>query len=234
MTLFSINAAPGPAHCAGPGAALSAHACRCARYWEGLTPVAFLKNVEKAAAEANPSHSATAAAVQPPSSQFLAASIFSCTIYLCGVSSISCRKQRLRRLKDKPEQICRDIEKYCPNAWLLNHNPMVGLTMLHSLGSSVKNVGICHGVQTTAHEVAEFLGLKDEEVTYRVAGINHLAWFLELQRTDSGKDLYPLLRQTLANPLHPGAARRRDSTAPAGKPRRALLVCLVIPGPGSG
>lgn len=164
-------------------------------------PVVVLKNVEKAAAEAKPVRSAMEAAVQPPSSQFLAASIFSCTIYLCGVSSISCRKQRLRRLKDKPEQICRNIEKYCPNAWLLNHtNPMVGLTMLHSLGSGVKNVGICHGVQTTAHEVAESLGRKDEEVTYRVAGINHLAWFLELQRTDSGKDLYPLLHQTLANP----------------------------------
>lgn len=108
---------------------------------------------------------------------------------------------RLLRTGPVQLQICRDIEQYCPNAWLLNHtNPMVGLTMLHSLGSSVKNVGICHGVQTTAHEVAEFLGLKDEEVTYRVAGINHLAWFLELQRTDSGKDLYPLLRQTLANP----------------------------------
>lgn len=108
---------------------------------------------------------------------------------------------RLLRTGPVQLQICRDIEQYCPNAWLLNHtNPMVGLTMLHSLGSSVKNVGICHGVQTTAHEVAEFLGLKDEKVTYRVAGINHLAWFLELQRTDSGKDLYPLLRQTLANP----------------------------------
>lgn len=108
---------------------------------------------------------------------------------------------RLLRTGPVQLQICRDIEKYCPNAWLLNHtNPMVGLTMLHSLGSGVKNVGICHGVQTTAHEVAEFLGLKDEEVTYRVAGINHLAWFLELQRTDSGKDLYPLLHQTLANP----------------------------------
>ena len=108
---------------------------------------------------------------------------------------------RLLRTAPVQLQICRDIEKYCPNAWLLNHtNPMVGLTMVHSLGSGVKNVGICHGVQNTAHELAEFLGLKDDEVTYKVSGINHLAWFLQYQRADTGEDLYPLIRETLANP----------------------------------
>lgn len=108
---------------------------------------------------------------------------------------------RLLRTAPVQLQICRDIEKYCPDAWLLNHtNPMVGLTMIHSLGSGVKNVGICHGVQNTANELASFLGLSGEDVTYQVAGINHLAWFLQYQRADTGEDLYPLLRQTLANP----------------------------------
>ncbi|MFB9274500.1 alpha-glucosidase/alpha-galactosidase [Cohnella cellulosilytica] len=108
---------------------------------------------------------------------------------------------RLMRTAPVQLQICRDMEKYCPDAYLLNHtNPMVGLTMIHSLASSIKNVGICHGVQHTSSEITKFIGLKDEDVTYKVAGINHLSWFLEYQRADTGEDLYPLLRQTLAHP----------------------------------
>jgi len=107
---------------------------------------------------------------------------------------------RLMRTAPIQLQICRDVEKYCPNAWLLNHtNPMAGLVMVHSLGTGVKNVGICHGVQWTAKEVSEFIGLTPEEVTYKVAGINHLAWFLSYQRADTGEDLYPVLLHALEN-----------------------------------
>ncbi|MGI6199976.1 MAG: alpha-glucosidase/alpha-galactosidase [Christensenellales bacterium] len=108
---------------------------------------------------------------------------------------------RLMRTAPVQLQICRDMEKYCPNAYLLNHtNPMVGLTMVHSMASGIKNVGICHGVQGTASEITKFIGLKDDDVTYKVAGINHLAWFLEYQRADTGECLYPLLYKTLENP----------------------------------
>ncbi|MBW7453029.1 alpha-glucosidase/alpha-galactosidase [Paenibacillus sepulcri] len=108
---------------------------------------------------------------------------------------------RLMRTAPVQLQICREMEQYCPDAYLLNHtNPMAGLTMLHSTASSIKNVGICHGVQHTSSVITKFIGLKDEDVTYKVAGINHLAWFLEYQRTDTGEDLYPMLRDMLDNP----------------------------------
>jgi alpha-galactosidase len=56
-------------------------------------------------------------------------------------------------------------------------------------------------MQHTSSVVTNFIGLKDEDVTYKVAGINHLAWFLEYQRADTGEDLYPLLRETLDHPI---------------------------------
>ena len=105
-----------------------------------------------------------------------------------------------RLLRTAPSQLafCKDMEKLCPNALVLNHtNPMVGLTMIHSLGSSIKNVGICHGVHVTADELNTFLGLKKEEVAYRCVGINHLAWFLNYKRADTGENLYPLLDKAL-------------------------------------
>lgn len=108
---------------------------------------------------------------------------------------------RLMRTAPVQLQICRDMERHCPDAYLLNHtNPMAGLTMIHSSGSGIKNVGICHGVQHTASELTKFLGISEDDVTYKVAGMNHLAWFLELRHAVTGEDLYPRLRESLDNP----------------------------------
>jgi len=96
-------------------------------------------------------------------------------------------------------QFCRDIEKYCPDAFLINYtNPMCMLTWLHSVGSRVRNVGLCHSVQGTRHELARYLNVPHEELDCLVAGINHQAWFLKLER--KGRSLYPALREAMADP----------------------------------
>ena len=106
-----------------------------------------------------------------------------------------------RFLRTAPEQmgICRDMEELCPDALLLNYtNPMAMLTWLHSAASSVANVGLCHSVQHTSHELAGYLGVPFEELTYFVAGINHQAWYLKLRH--GKEDLYPRLRACLDDP----------------------------------
>jgi alpha-galactosidase len=54
--------------------------------------------------------------------------------------------------------------------------------------SSVRSVGLCHSVQNTAEDLASYLNVPFNELEYKVAGINHMAWFLELKR--NGRDLY--------------------------------------------
>jgi len=106
-----------------------------------------------------------------------------------------------RFLRTAPVQlaICRDMEELCPSALLLNYtNPMAMLTWLHSAGSKIVNVGLCHSVQHTVSEMAGYLGVPKSEITYRVAGINHQAWYLQLTR--HGEDLYPRLRACLDDP----------------------------------
>lgn len=106
-----------------------------------------------------------------------------------------------RFLRTAPVQlaICEEMEDACPNALLLNYtNPMAMLTWLHSDGSSIANVGLCHSVQGTASELARYLDVPPVEVNYLCAGINHQAWYLQLER--GGKDLYPALEQALENP----------------------------------
>lgn len=89
--------------------------------------------------------------------------------------------------------ICRDMEKQCPDAILLNYtNPMAMLCRAMQRCSSIQVTGLCHSVQGTAGMLAEWIGAPMEEVDYVCAGINHQAWYLDYQW--KGQDAYPLIR----------------------------------------
>jgi len=95
--------------------------------------------------------------------------------------------------------ICRDIERYCPDSILLNYtNPMAMLCKAMLSGTKVKVTGLCHSVQGTAGELAAWIGAPVEEITYVCAGINHLAWFIQYEW--NGKDAYPLVREAVKRP----------------------------------
>jgi alpha-galactosidase len=95
--------------------------------------------------------------------------------------------------------ICRDMENICPNALLINYtNPMAMLSWSINKYTKIKNIGLCHSVQGTAKQLAGFINVPFEEVSYWVAGINHQAWFLEYKW--NGKDVYPLIREKISDP----------------------------------
>jgi alpha-galactosidase len=90
----------------------------------------------------------------------------------------------------------RDMEEVCPNAWFLNYsNPMAMLTGALLRNSSIKTVGLCHSVQSCVPGLLDSLdiGVKADETQWKIAGINHQAWLLEI--TKNGKDLYPALKE---------------------------------------
>src|SRR3954471_7109608 len=73
--------------------------------------------------------------------------------------------------------------------------------------TSVRSVGLCHSVQHTAALLARDLGLEASEVDHHVAGINHMAFFLTLER--DGEDLYPALERVLEEGRVPDTNRVR-------------------------
>ncbi|MGA1552023.1 MAG: alpha-glucosidase/alpha-galactosidase, partial [Ilumatobacteraceae bacterium] len=95
--------------------------------------------------------------------------------------------------------ICSDMEDVCPDALLLNYvNPMSMLCWAVSRASSISTIGLCHSVQGTARQLAGDLDIPFDEMRYRCAGINHMAFYSELERhTPNGEviDLYPLLAE---------------------------------------
>lgn len=93
--------------------------------------------------------------------------------------------------------ICKDMERYCPNAVMLNYtNPMAMLCRAMQRESSIQVSGLCHSVQGTAMMLARWIGAPFEEITYTCAGINHMAWYLNYEW--NGQDAYPLLHKAIA------------------------------------
>ncbi|GAA0135045.1 alpha-galactosidase MelA [Paenibacillus sp. YSY-4.3] len=104
-----------------------------------------------------------------------------------------------RNLRTIPVMLdfARDMREVCPDAWFLNYtNPMAVLTNVMNTVGGIQTVGLCHSVQKCIPELFGALGLSEEGLETKIAGINHMAWLLEVKR--DGKDLYPEIRRLAA------------------------------------
>jgi alpha-galactosidase len=108
----------------------------------------------------------------------------------------------MRGLRTVPHlwSVCEDMRVVCPDATLLQYvNPMaINTWAISARFPDIKQVGLCHSVQGTAKELAHDLGLAVEDLRYRAAGINHMAFYLDLavkQSDGSYGDLYPALKR---------------------------------------
>ncbi|MEM8924811.1 MAG: alpha-glucosidase/alpha-galactosidase [Actinomycetota bacterium] len=112
-------------------------------------------------------------------------------------------------------ELVADMENLCADATLLQYvNPMAMNCWAIARSSSIRTVGLCHSVQLTAAQLADDLGVPADELRYRCAGINHMAFYLEFgHRTPEGTvDLYPALREraTAPAPVRTNANRIAD------------------------
>ncbi|MBW0762809.1 alpha-glucosidase/alpha-galactosidase [Mammaliicoccus lentus] len=100
-----------------------------------------------------------------------------------------------RNLRTIPvmQEFAKDMKEVCPDAWFLNYtNPMAVLTNI-MLKEGIKTIGLCHSVQVCASELLESLELPTDRIQAKIAGINHMAWLLEITR--DGEDLYPEIKK---------------------------------------
>lgn len=71
--------------------------------------------------------------------------------------------------------ICRDMEKYCPNAWLINFtNPAGIVTEAITRNSKIKTLGICSGANSMLMDIAKAYEVNKSQVQARFIGLNHL------------------------------------------------------------
>lgn len=108
----------------------------------------------------------------------------------------------MRGLRTVPHlwKIAEDMAAVCPKALMLQYvNPMaINTWALSARYPDLKQVGLCHSVQGTAAELARDLGIAADELRYRAAGINHMAFYLNFEAKNPDgtyRDLYPALRE---------------------------------------
>ncbi len=92
--------------------------------------------------------------------------------------------------------IAHDMERYCPDATMLNYtNPMAMLCRAMQRETDIQLTGLCHSVQGTSEMLAKWIGAPYDEITFTCAGINHMAWYTKYEW--NGEDAYPLIRKAI-------------------------------------
>ena len=131
----------------------------------------------------------------------------------------------MRGLRTVPHlwKICEDLRQVAPNAIMLQYvNPMaINTWAIAAKYPDIRQVGLCHSVQGTAFELARDLDIPVDEIRYKAAGINHMAFYLNFEHRQpdgSYRDLYPALCEATARAASPSprtgtrAARTRSAT----------------------
>lgn len=87
-----------------------------------------------------------------------------------------------RALRNIPvvAEIGHKVMEICPNALFLNYtNPMTVLTRTLAM-QGVKVVGLCHEWIGVREHLAQIFATKPENITGKIAGVNHLIWVTDL------------------------------------------------------
>ena len=96
-------------------------------------------------------------------------------------------------------EILRDAKQLCPDVLVLNYtNPMSMMVLAAGMTTDLPVIGLCHSVQHTSRQLAEYTGVPYKELEWECAGINHMSWFIKLRH--NGRDLYPLLKEKAQEP----------------------------------
>ncbi|REE80244.1 alpha-galactosidase [Paenibacillus taihuensis] len=101
-----------------------------------------------------------------------------------------------RNLRTIPVMLdfAKDMQEVCPDALFLNYtNPMAVLTNVMNTHGGIQTVGLCHSVQVCVDHLFHDLGMETTGVKSKIAGINHMAWLLEVSK--DGVDLYPEIKR---------------------------------------
>jgi alpha-galactosidase len=90
-------------------------------------------------------------------------------------------------------EICADVEKICPDAWVFNYsNPMSRIcTTVHRAFPDVKFVGLCHEIASLYQHLPLILDTPISNLEFRAGGLNHFSVLVEASYRDTGKDAYP-------------------------------------------
>lgn len=126
----------------------------------------------------------------------------------------------MRALRNIPVflDIAADVERLCPDAWILNlTNPMTTICRSLSRETPLKVVGLCHEITITQFLLSLLLEVRFLDLTLEVGGVNHLPFVTAIDV--AGEDGFPRLRALLHD-----ADGRADEPLPVDLPDGLELI----------
>lgn len=95
--------------------------------------------------------------------------------------------------------ICADIERHCPDAFLVNlSNPLSRVALAIDRHTKVRSVSMCHEMPNGIWRLSKFLRMDAKDIEGRASGINHFTFFTELRDRRTGEDLLPKVKELFA------------------------------------
>jgi len=89
-------------------------------------------------------------------------------------------------------EIAKKMEEVCPDAWIINYtNPEAKLVEALTKLTTIKVVGLCHGLHMGMEQLADILEMDVEELDVEGGGLNHFGFFTKIWNRETGEDLYP-------------------------------------------
>ncbi len=93
--------------------------------------------------------------------------------------------------------ICDDIVKICPNAFVFNYsNPMQ--RVCHAVTTKYPDLnftGLCHEIASMERQLPTIMETDYSNIEIKAGGLNHLSILLEVKYKDSQKDGYPIIHE---------------------------------------
>ncbi|MBD3306958.1 hypothetical protein GF339_11080 [candidate division KSB3 bacterium] len=95
--------------------------------------------------------------------------------------------------------ILHDIERFCPEAYLLNFtNPEARILTAILTLTNIKAIGLCHGFYGFHRIVQKVLNRPTDELDIRTAGMNHFYTYYHITEKATGRNLIPEFEHKLA------------------------------------
>lgn len=92
--------------------------------------------------------------------------------------------------------ICRDMERLCPDALMINFtNPESRICLAVNKYTKIKCVGLCHQIIAGKRIIGKIIGRDPEDLDVKACGLNHFTWVLDVRDKKTGEDLLPLFAE---------------------------------------
>lgn len=91
--------------------------------------------------------------------------------------------------------VAKDMRELCPEALLIQYANPMSINCWFTAEAGIRTIGLCHSVQHTSDMLARIAGLQEGNWSFKCAGINHQAWFIEF--TENGRDVLPRVRESM-------------------------------------